>query len=99
MIALVLTVCSFSACNGYYIDQFDTQSDCSTQSVIVNSQLPSVGDRSLQGFLDQYNIHEKASNVKQTRLFCKHLPDDTLVPDKQDGDDDSIWPNEESNDD
>lgn len=78
MFATVLYLCSFAACNGYFVDKADTEADCMKNLVSHSDQMAiawAKDDRSLQAFLDKNKIKENIKVVTVYDYTCEFIPD------------------------
>lgn len=77
MFAVVLTICTYAACNGYFVDSASTHDDCMRNLVVQadNMAMAWRNPKRLSAFLKGFNIVEPVKYMKDYDYTCEFIPD------------------------
>lgn len=82
MFAVILTLCTYASCNGYYVDKGDTMAECQTNLVTHSDKMAKVwalnDNKELDKYLKQFNIVENVRMIQEYDYTCEFLPDSEI---------------------
>lgn len=84
MYALILTLCSFSSCNGYVIatdTEWHTPQQCDATLVRESDDFAQVWGFSLKGmkqYLDRFNVQEDVQTLVDYDFTCEKVAQDDM---------------------
>lgn len=83
MFAVVLTLCTYAACNDYYVDHASTKDDC-MQNLVVQADNMAIAwhhPKRLSAFLKGFNIDVSGpvtSVLQDYDYTCEFIPDSEI---------------------
>lgn len=77
MFAVILTLCTYAACNGYIVDHATTHDDCMTNLVAQSERFADVwhNDKELTKYLSQFNVVEDVTLLTDYDYTCEFIPE------------------------
>lgn len=80
MFAVILTLCTYAACNNYYVDKGATMSDCNTNLVKHANDMANVwrSDAKLAKYLKKFEIVEPVKMLTDYDYTCEFIPDSQI---------------------
>ncbi|MND53802.1 hypothetical protein D3C80_448490 [compost metagenome] len=83
MFATILHLCTYAACNGYFVDTADSMTDCNTNLVAHSDKMAIVwnaedNDKSLTAFLKENKIFENPRMLQDYDYTCEYIPEEQL---------------------